>query len=79
MSTLSLTQVLLANTLRVIFIYYFKRNFPSFYGRSFEGLGREKVPDQQITQQYILKNIKLISNQVLINPMGNINGYSLAF
>ena len=35
------TQVLLINTLCVIFIYFFKGIFPLFYGESFEGVGLE--------------------------------------
>ena len=79
MSIPHLEQVLLINTLHIIFIYFLKRNFPLFYGGSFEGLGMEIAPDQQKNQQYLLKNINLISNQVLINLMGNVNGFSLMF
>ena len=39
MSILSHTQVLLKNTLCIIFIYFFKGNFLLFYGESFEGVG----------------------------------------
>ena len=39
MSISHLTQVLLINTLCIIFVYFFKGNFPLFYGGSFEGVG----------------------------------------
>ena len=41
MSISYLTQVLLINTLCIIFIYFFKGKFPLFYGGSFEGVGLE--------------------------------------
>ena len=41
MSIPDLTQVLLINALCVIFIYFFKGVFPSFYGDSFEEYGME--------------------------------------
>ena len=39
MSVPHLIQVLLINTLCVIFIYFFKGGFLLFYGESFEGVG----------------------------------------
>ena len=38
MSITDVTQVLLINTLSVIFIYFSKGNFLLFYGESFEGV-----------------------------------------
>ena len=38
MSITDVTQVLLINTLCVIFIYFFKGNLLLFYGESFEGV-----------------------------------------
>ena len=41
MSIADLTQVLLINTLCVIFSYFFKGNLPLFYGETFERVGVE--------------------------------------
>ena len=54
MSFSHLTQVLLINTLCVIFIYFFKGNLPSFHGGSFEGLGMKirHQTNKQINNTY---------------------------